>query len=909
MTESFKTIQELIGALPEHGDAPAIITFQKEEVRTLSYRQLFHDIAALAAGLSELMKNGDRTVAVCGSSTAEWIKVAFAVMYAGGIILPVDQQADGETLKHIFNDSSARILFADSDRAEKIEKLELKQSLQVYLLDVEKDDDKSWRSLLAEDPAEPRGVEPDDPTTLFYTSGTTGPPKGVELSHANLATQPAAVKQTDLITREDRVLLPLPLHHVYPFVIGILTPLALGLPVILPMALTGREIIRAIKDGEATIIIGVPRLYRTFYDGIRSRLNDRGKLFGLFFSVILALCSYLREHFGLLAGRRLLSFIHNRFGPSLRVLASGGSALDPALARSLEGLGWEVAVGYGLTETSPLITINPPGSGRLQSVGRPIGGVEIKIAPVEQESGSKEEKENTGDNGGELLVRGPNVFRGYLNLDDKTAEAFTDDGWFRTGDLGRFDDENFLYLHGRAKTLIVTESGKNLQPDEIEEAYAEHPAISELGVFLNDGQLTGIIVPDLKNIGDTDDSIEDVVRKAVAEQSKKLPGYKSLADYRISRESLSRTRLGKIKRHLLEERYEQAKEEEKDDGGKKEPIELAAMSDHDQALMEDNNVEKVWRWLADRFSNRRLTPDSSPRFDLGIDSLEWLDISLEVQQRTGIELSEEIIGRIETVRDLLEEISSLSESDRELDPERPLREPESVLDDEQKIWLEPLGPVLSKLSFAAFLLNKTVMKLCFRLQVRGRENLPHDKQCLIAPNHLSLLDPLVLAAAIPYDILRSTFFAGWTGIAFRNFIFRFFSRLAQAVPIDTRQAASSLAFGSAVLERNNNLIWFPEGARSRDGSLQEFKPGISLILSHHDPAVVPVYIKGTYEAMPMGAKFPRFRKVTVIFGKPVSPRELGNKEKEGEELRDSIRQGLQNKVAQLIDQLEGTGSA
>ena len=905
MTEKAQTVQEMIRALPEYGENPAIIAFRQEETGEYSYEELYRKISGLAAGLAYRLSADNRPVAVWATNSPQWIIAALAVIRAGGILLPVDQQADKETLEHIFRDSGADIVLTGEDMAAKINKLELPRIPETFYLD-RAEGQQSWTALAAGELAELKKSGPDDTAVLFYTSGTTGPPKGVPLSHANLISQPDAIRETGLITSNDRVLLPLPLHHVYPFVLGMLTPLAMGLPIILPEALTGRAIIKAVNRGRATIIIGVPRLYRTLFEGVRSRIAGRGRIAGLFFDNLLGLSRLLRDNFGLLAGRRLFAFIHRQFGSSLRVLASGGSALDPQLAARLEGLGWQVAVGYGLTETSPLITINPPGSGRLRSAGKAVKGVHISIASDRDTRNDGDEYHKAGNKeGGEVLVRGPNVFGGYLNLPEKSRESFTGAGWFRTGDLGIIDDEGYLYLRGRAKTLIITESGKNLQPDEIEVFYARHPAIREIGVFLNERRLTGIIVPEMKQAGAEGTDMEEIIRKAVSQQSADLPTYKALDDYVVTRQSLPRTRLGKIRRHLLEERYKQAKTaEDEDGGGGKGAIALSEMSDHDQALLEDKNSRTIWDWLAGKYPQHRLTPDSSPRFDLGIDSIEWLDISLEVQQRTGVELTEEVIGEIETIRDLLEQVSRQSRTESGVDPEKPLRDPESVLDDDQKRWLAPQGPFMSAMRLVVYHSNRLLMKTLFRLTVHGRENLPQDRHYLITPNHLSFLDPLAITAALSYKTLGRTFFAGWTGIAFRNAFFRFFSRLARAVPIDYQSAiSSSLAYGSAVLGRNNNLIWFPEGGRSPDGTLKEFKPGISLLLEHHDVPVVPVFIKGTYETLPRGAFFPRFHRISVTFGTPATRDQLQEGRNE-EAARDRIRNGLHDKVEALRKTLE-----
>jgi long-chain acyl-CoA synthetase len=315
------------------------------------------------------------------------------------------------------------------------------------------------------------GLEPGDGAALFYTSGTTGAAKGLPLSHANLAFQIRSPLGADLVSEDDRILLPLPLHHVYPFVMGMLTPLAAGLPIILPHSLTGPQLVRALREGETTLIVGIPRLYDALYSGIEERIRSVGRLPAALFKNGVELFARLRRLTGLDAGRMALRPLRRRLGPRLRVLASGGAALEPDLAAKLEGLGWRVAIGYGLTETAPLLTLDPPGATKLGSVGRPVLGVEITIDPsaVPEEAG----RSGSSDRG-KILACGPNVFCGYRNRPEETGKVF-DDGWFRTGNLGSFDDEGYLYVTGRVCTLIVTPGGKNVQPETVEAAYLENP--------------------------------------------------------------------------------------------------------------------------------------------------------------------------------------------------------------------------------------------------------------------------------------------------------------------------------------------------------------------------------------------------------------------------------------------------
>jgi long-chain acyl-CoA synthetase len=586
------------------------------------------------------------------------------------------------------------------------------------------------------------------------------------------------------------------------------------------------------------------------------------------------------------------------------VLASGGSALDPELGWKLEGLGWEIAIGYGLTETAPLLTINPTGSGRLTSVGRPVPGVELRIDPAGRPEEAAGEKATGGPASGEVLARGPNVFGGYRHLPEKSAEALTADGWFRTGDLGFIDRDGFLLLQGRVSTLIVTESGKNIQPEEVEEQYASHPFIREAGVFQHQGRLVAVIVPELAELRRAGEKeIAEAVRRAVTEQGRKLPSYQRLDDYGISRDALARTRLGKIRRHLLADRYAQAKTARTAGRVETGPVSLAEMSDHDRSLLDVPAAKMVWEWLAGRYPEARLTPDTSPHLDLGIDSLEWLSLTMEIGQRTGVELSEEAIGRVETVRDLLQEVAGQAEKGETISPTKPIEEPEGVIDERQRHWLEPLNPLQFALARALYHLNRFLARTLFRLEVRGLDSVPLDGQFVLAPNHVSFLDPFVIAAALPFSVLQRSYFAGWTGVAFRNPFFRFVSRLARTVPIDPKRAiASSLAFGAIVLKRGENLIWFPEGERSPGGELQQLKPGLGMLLAHYRVPVVPAFIRGAYEALPRGRSRPRFTRIVVDFGQPAHPDELVQ-QGEGEP-PERITRSLHERLVALRDERE-----
>lgn len=896
-----RTLMPLIRSLSERGEREALVVMLKEGAERWSYADLSERVVRLASGLAEAgVSKGDHVAIFAGGGPA-WVVACLAVISRGAVVVPLDSQLGEDALEGILTDCGAKLVFTAGPQAEKLERA-VEDVPRLVLLDAGEDDERSWLRLLPDGAVEMPEMGPEDPAALFYTSGTTGAPKGVPLTHGNLQFQTSTILAADLLKESDRILLPLPLHHVYPFVIGMLTPLSAGLPIVMPRSLTGPQLVRALKEGEVTLIVGVPRLYTALFSGIEERAKGGGRAAGTLFDRLMSLSMDLRNRTGLDAGKVLMAPLRRRIGPNLRVLASGGAPLDPALAEKLEGMGWRVSVGYGLTETSPILSLKLPDGGKLASVGRPVPGISVRVDPsaMSDEEGGAERTDRPNEEG-EILARGPGVFSGYRNRPDETEKVLSEDGWFRTGDLGYFDDDGYLYVTGRASTLIVTEGGKNVQPEPVEEAYAKSPAIAEVGVLQKNGGLVAVIVPETSEVDD--DDLHGAIRTAVEEGSRRLPSYQRLSDYTVTREPLEYTQLGKLRRHLLPDRYDRAKKGDEGADAAPGPMPVEEMLTGDRELLEDGAAREVWELLARRYEDKPLSPGTSPQLDLGVDSLGWVNLTMEIGERTGVELGEEAISRIDTVRDLLREvIEAVGEDGTGGDLRRvsPLEHPEEALSEEQKRYLEPLSSAQSVAARALFLFDRALMKSFFDLKVEGVEHLPEDGAFIVAPNHLSYVDSLVVAAALDPRTLRRTHWAGWTGAAFGNPLTRAASRLARAFPVDPERAgASSLAFGAMVLKQGSGLVWFPEGQRSRDGELQLFKPGIGMLLDRYRVPVVPVSIHGSYEVMPPGKALPRLKRITVTFGKPLDPNDL-EREGDGEEPRDRIVSALREHVASLV---------
>ncbi|MFP4281471.1 MAG: AMP-binding protein [Opitutales bacterium] len=887
------TLAPLWQDLARRPEEPALILFGEDEIERITREELAHRSREFASGLRRAgLEQGDR-VAVFAANRAEWIVAALGILRAGLVLVPIDAQSHGKQLAHILEDSAPSLLLVDRKTARRVRDLELDEEPPSYRLD-SSNSAASWEELHGDAEGEDPPCAEDDVAVLFYTSGTTGSPKGVPLTQRNLAFQFEVLRSARLVRRQDRMLVPLPLHHVYPFVIGMLAPLALRVPTIHPHAITGPQLLRAVREGEATLLLGVPRLLRELGEGVFRRAQERGRLAGGAIRMLFRVSAFLHRNLGWQAGKWLLAPLHREVGPRLRLLVSGGSLLPAEVGQRLEALGWQVAIGYGLTETSPLLTINKPGRGRLETLGCPVDGIELRCNPEARPEGADAQSFRRGE--GEIQVRGPGVFAGYHHLEEKSAESFTEDGFYRTGDLGWIDDDGEVHYAGRLSTLIVTEGGENIRPEDVEEAYAEEPEIAEFAVLLRDDKLVGLAVPDFNYIETESVKAEEpevVVQRAVDRCASRLASYQQVTDLAVTSESLPRTRLGKPRRHQLEDLFKTAKEGGEEEGEAR-PMAIEEMEPEDQDLLEDPAAAAAWDFFTERYGSRPLSPESRLVGDLGIDSLAWMNLTLELQERTGARLDEETIERLETMRDLLREISS--HEGEEAASFDLYAEPEQALTKEQRAWLRPLTKGERCQRTAGDWLNRVLLRAFLRVQAHGLEHLPEKGPYVLAPSHESYLDAPVLASVLPRALLWRARWAGGARAIQRNRLVAHVSRLAGAVPV--RGGPAALAFGVITLREKRPLIWYPEGGISPDGSLLELQRGLGMLLEHEPVTVVPVRMRGTHRALPEGSWALRPRRVGLVFGEAVEPSQLAD-EGEGADAADRITEGLRRRLEAL----------
>ena len=866
------TIGDLLRELSARGRHPAVIYFGEDCIVAWGSDALAEKALGFARHLREIGAGSGAAIALWAPNSPTWIAAALGVLAAGGMLVPIDDLADGEQFEAALNSGGSRIILTTARHLEASSAILGTHNITVIRIDdaLQTEPDVRPRRDVANKQTEDLLAPADDaPAMLSWTSGTTGSPKAFMLTHRNIATNVDALQKLGVAGARDCALLPLPLHHAYPFVVGMLTILSLGATIVLPGVATGPALMRALREGKVTTIIGVPRLFEALSAAIGQRLKDRNPLLRLAYRVLLKLTMFVQQVSGLRLGRFLLAPVRHAIAPRLRLLVSGGARLEKTVEEHLESLGWMVLSGYGLAETASLFTGNRPKDRRAGSVGRPFADGHVRIASPDDQGM------------GEIELRGSSITKGYLNNPEANREAFTPDGWFRTGDLGFIDRDGFLFVTGRTKELLVLGGGKKVIPEDLERIYGGAPEISEIAVLEDKGALVALVRPDavkLHERGAT--NLRDGVRVILGEQAQHLPSYERLSGFALTDQPLPRTRLGKCRRFLLPSLYAQAAA----GGGRRAGH---ALTPEDAALLHNPAANAVWNLLRERYPDHPLDLDVNLSLDLNLDSFAWMELTILLHDRMGINLSDTDIGGIETIRELLR-----------LSIERRaaillLSHQEAAIALDIARWSTPTGVVLKSLSLVLYVVNWLVMRGLFRLRAMGVERLPETGAFVITPNHVSYLDAPAIAAALPWRRFQHVYWAGDVLRLFSNPFSRLFSRAMHLFPVDSRHPSAALETAARVLRLGNISVWFPEGWRSPDGRLQRFLPGIGQLLLTSGAAAVPAYITGTFDALPRDRRMPKFHRITVTFGRFESVESLcarGVGHTEEERMADALRQ-------------------
>jgi long-chain acyl-CoA synthetase len=439
--------------------------FEPERV-SLNYTETLAYIEAVARWLhNEGISRGDR-IAVTGKNSPEWAIAYLGILFAGAVAVPIDYQLKTEEIDLLIKTSEAKILFVDEEKHEYYMEtpgrltgvISLKKRIGKYIYEL--DGPKADIEQAAEH----------DLAAILFTSGTMGNPKGVMLTHHNLVSDSFLAQGTPLLIYHTDVFYAiLPLHHAYTMLAVFIETISVGSELVFGKRMVTSQILKELKEGRITMLLGVPMLFNKVLAGIIRGLKAKGPIVYGLILFLMGISGLIKKIFRVNPGKKMFGFVLEKASlASIRICICGGGPLAPSIFKKYNQLGIDFVQGYGLTETSPIITINPVEHYKETSVGRPCPRADIKILEPDERGV------------GEIIVRGPMVMKGYYNMPAETAGSFTSDGYLKTGDLGYMDSENYLYLTGRARNMIVTEGGKNVYPEEIENEFQLFEEIEQI---------------------------------------------------------------------------------------------------------------------------------------------------------------------------------------------------------------------------------------------------------------------------------------------------------------------------------------------------------------------------------------------------------------------------------------------
>lgn len=910
MEKSF--CQLIIDAAESHRDKIAMRIVGAETDGKYTYGEMLDGVRSIAFRLEkEGIEFGDR-VALIGENHPRWAIAYYGILFRGAVCVPIDPHAEIETLTNFINNSEAKMAFIGEDFIKSFEKLEKNLDRKfpaVVLQDIESNNGfqsfEDWTSTTrpADFDSKPTPAKLEDLAQLTYTSGTTGIPKGVPLTHGNIYHEAVGCQEVMHIKETEVVLSVLPLFHVFAQVVNLWVIASIGGSVYYVKELAPAELTKAFETKEITLLTGVPRLWYLFHKKVFDGVAQQSFIVRKLFAKLLKLNFFLRDKFNINLGKKFFGKVHDGFGGKLNITISAGSRFDEKIARDYHALGFTLIQGYGLTETSGAVSCTRFEDNVVGSVGKAVNYAEVKLGELNDEGA------------GEVLIKGKMVFSGYYKNPEATEEAFTEDGWFKSGDLGKIDENGNLHIVGRSKDVIVLPSGKNIHPEDLEVHYSKTPMVGEMCIIgVKDDastmagaeKLVAVVVPDFdylkrNNIANS----REAIRHEFDDLGRKLPEYQRVRDYIVRAEPLPRTATRKIRR------FEVAKEiaDKKFTSSDAPPVKKLEFTDEDKALMNAPIAKQLTKLIKQNAEqSEAIHPSMSLEIDLGLDSLSRAEVFAGLEQAFNIEFDGDEAANALTVKEVVELVENhagganaeIVETDfnwgkivRESDERMP--EMQAVL----KSRFVSMG-----LIFIIFKFFNLIARIFFNLKVEGKENIETLKRpFLVCPNHQSYLDPFLVTSELSFENLRNAFAVGASNF-FENSFMKRLADFLNTVPIDPdTQLLKAMKAGAVGLKHGKILTIFPEGARAFDGEMHEFKKGAAILAVELDVPIVPVALDGFYKVWGRSSGKINFAKTRIRFGKPFLPREIVTPEMPDEEKYEAVTKHLQTTIEQMIEEM------
>lgn len=773
---------------------------------TLTYK----DVYTLATRISCLLEEqgvgkGDK-VLILGSNSPYWVCIFWGIILRGAIVVPLTTQSTDEMIRKITEQTEAKILFK-SIYSHQSPPSHLKLfDIEFIQEDVKALDTSCFKKM---------ETLPDDLVEIMYTSGTTGSPKGVMLSNKNILSSVKLVEGLVSLKRSDIFLSILPLSHILEQVVGFLYPFKNGIPIVYAHSLPA--IAGLLKERRITKMVAVPEFLQLFMDKIEAGVKEEGK------EKIFNILVKISQTIGIKSIQRVLfRSVHKKLGGRLMTIATGGAPLDEELEKKWNAFGVDLLQGYGLTETAGIVSANAYTDRRMGSVGKALPGILIKI-----------EKD------GEILVKGSTVFSGYFKNEEKTKEVFTSDGWFRTDDIGELDMDDFLFIRGRKRYMILGSGGQNVHPEDIEFELNRIPGVEDscvVGLPKPHGQIEIHAVLLSK---ETDIDFEEIIKKV----NNNLASYQHITGWSLwDDEDFPRSATRKVK--------------------KEEVLSWLRKKEAEPSLTKTEKVEKtpLMHLLVDitNVSIDEMSDSTNLVRDLGLDSLFRIELVARIEQRFGVLIDETKITSDTTIKELALSIATARPVAKVTFKKWPI------------MWWARIVRRIGQFVFFLY------VRLFVNLRIENVEALKNIQGPVVfMPNHISMLDAIAVALAVPVRLRKNISYAAAPDALYAKYKRSSFliDLLLNSFPFPRKKGeniASGFEYMSFMLDRGYSVVIYPEGELSKDGTLQQIKSGAGLVAVEMGVPIIPMKIIGTNDIVLWRKMIPRNRvTVTVRFGRPL----------------------------------------
>ena len=810
-----------------HDVRPALLIRPGFRTRIWTYRDLGDVVPRAAHVLADAgLGKGDRFV-IWAVNRPEWSIAWFAAAHLGAVAVPLDIRHADDFAAKVTAQTDAKLVIASRQTEDQARRLGLP------LVFVETLPDRARHA----QPVPPADVGPDDLAEIVFTSGTTGEPKGVMLTHAGLMASAKAMSSVLSLGPKERLLSVLPLSHLFEQGPGLLTPLHVGASIVYPVSRQPAVLVRTFRDYRASMLLIVPQGLRLLSAAIERKVDQAGRR-----------SSFERLH-ALARGkpwpvRRLLfRSVLGQFGGRLHTVGVGSAPLDADLATRWEEMGVRVLQGYGMTEMSPVVSFTRPERNRIGTVGDPVPGVELRVA-----------------DDGELLVRGPGRFAGYWRNPSATAAAIDADGWYRTGDLGEVSAEGFVTLRGRKKDMLALPDGQKVYPEDVEEVLGRDARLKDATVVGwprgQDLKVHAVLVLGEGPVGNGHAALaESVVRDA----NRSLGAHQQIRGFTVwPEDELPRTLTLKVRKQLVIERLAEIHSRGNGGGPERGASTASSQLAAPQRAVEVRGRPAVYAVIADIAARpeSELSPDLRLSSDLNLDSLQRVELLGLIEEELGVYIDDGDLDPNASLAEVAELVESRRQAKRETG-----------------IYGWPLRVVPRAVGLAVQgVLTVPLLRVFYRVRRRGLENLDGlHGPVLFTPNHVLHTDNLIVLTQLPLRWRWRLAIAASAERIYANRVQGFLaSLLANAFPLaQAGGTRRSLELLGARLDRGFSILVYPEGKLTVGGPMQPFMVGAGLLAVEGGVPVVPVKLRINRMSRLDRRGNPWRGDVEILFGKPL----------------------------------------